>query len=70
MGAVNPRFKSLKLAAIWVVGENWYSPFQGNSRVAFVPSDPKSEELEKIGNISLESHTQIFEEIARIQVPV
>lgn len=56
---MDPRFKSLKLAAIWIVGENWYSPFQGNSRVAFVPSDPKSEGLEKIGNINLQSHTDI-----------
>lgn len=33
-------------------------------------TDSKSEEWEKIGNISLESHSQIFEETRRIQDPV
>ena len=50
--------------------EDLVYPLQGDSRAVFALSDSKSEEWEKIGNMSLESCSQIFEEIRRIQDPV
>ena len=66
---VYPRFKSLKFTAIWVVRRTWCSPFQGDFRAIVFLTDFKSERWEKIGNISLVSHSQIFEETGRIQDP-
>ena len=52
---------------IWVVKRTWYSPFQGDSGAIFVLSDSKSEGWEKIGQLSLESRSQLFEETRRTQ---
>ena len=58
------------MAVVSAVRRTWDGFFQGGSRAVFVLSDSKSEGWEKMGNVSLESCSQTFEETRRVQGPV
>lgn len=67
---VYPRFKPLKFGCHWVMKRSWRSPFQRKFKSSLSFGGSKSEGFEKIGNVSLESYSQSFEETRRIQDPV